>query len=246
MKKTTKTDFALLDAHTHILPDMDDGSDNVEESLELIRLSFEKGVKVICMTPHFYPGNESPEQFLDRRETAIQNLSKALEGKPDVPEIYFGAEVEFFQGISLVEEIDRLCIGQSRILLVEMPFTNWTGRMLDELYVLRDYHGITPMIAHVDRYLDFGNEEFIGQLIDNGILIQANASFFLKGFGSRKAMRMMKKKMIHFIGSDCHNLRSRRPNLYEAAEKILAKCGEEAMDHLTRMQKLIRVRGDAY
>jgi len=246
VKKTMKTDYALLDAHTHILPDMDDGSDNVEESLELIRLSYEKGVKAICMTPHFYPGNESPGQFLERRDTAIKNLSKVLEGQSGVPEIYFGAEVEFFQGISRVEEIGRLCIGQSRILLVEMPFMQWTGRMMDELYALRDYHGITPMIAHVDRYLDFGNEEFIGELIDNGILIQANASFFLRGFGSGKAMRMMKRGMIHFIGSDCHNLRSRRPNLFEASEKIFAKCGEDAMERLSRMQKLIRTRGDAY
>ncbi len=239
MKKTINSDFALLDAHTHILPDMDDGSEDVAESLELIRLSFEKGVKTIFMTPHFYPGNESPEQFLARRDTAISKLTKALEGKSGVPEIRFGAEVEFFQGISRVEEIERLCIGETGILLVEMPFTKWNGRMLDELYALRDYHGITPMIAHVDRYLDFGNEENVDELIDNGILIQANASFFLKGFGSRKAMRMLKKGKIHFIGSDCHNLRSRRPNLFEACEKIHAKCGEDALDHLTRMHELI-------
>lgn len=239
MRKTINGDFALLDAHTHILPGMDDGSKDAQESLELIRISSEMGVKTIFMTPHFYPGNESPEQFLARRDIAVRTLTEALEGKENIPEIHFGAEVEFFQGISRVEEIDRLCIGESGILLVEMPFTKWNGRMLDELYALRDYHAITPMIAHVDRYLDFVNEESVDELIDNGILIQANASFFLKGFGSRKAFRMIRKEKIHFIGSDCHNLRSRRPNLSEACEKIYAKCGEAAMDHLTRMQKLV-------
>ena len=246
MKKTIDTAFSLLDVHTHILPNMDDGSDNVDESLEMIRLSYEKGVRAICMTPHFYPDNESPESFLDRRKTSIQKLEIALKDQQDIPEIYYGAEVEFFRGISRVDEIDKLCIGDSGVLLVEMPFVEWNRCVLDELYALRDFRGIKPMIAHVDRYLDFGNEKFVDELIEKGILIQANASFFLKGFASRKAMRMMKKEKIHFIGSDCHNMRHRKPNLYEASEKIAIKCGEKAIEHLNRMQKLIRTRGDAF
>lgn len=245
MIKSMKADLALLDAHTHILPGMDDGSESIEESLKLIELSCEQGVEVICMTPHFYPGNESPEEFLKRREEVVQSLIKALEDRDVGAEIYFGAEVEFFEGISRVDSIGRLCIGASGILLIEMPFKKWTRRMLDELYELRNYREITPLIAHVDRYLDYGNEDFVDEMIRNGILIQANASFFLKGFASRKAMRMVKQRKVHFLGSDCHNLHSRRPNLRLAADKIYAKCGEEAMEEMQDMQKLIRVRGDA-
>ena len=231
--------------HTHILPNMDDGSGSIEESLELIRISYAQGVRAMAMTPHFYPGNESPERFLKRRDVSVRSLVPHLRDRDDVPEIYFGAEVEFFQGISGVEKIDRLTIGNSRILLVEMPFTEWTDRMINELYALKDFCEVTPLIAHVDRYLDFGNEQMVDDLIANGILIQANASFFLRGFASRRAFRMMKMGKIHFIGSDCHNLRTRRPNLDEAAEKICAKCGEDAIGYLEKMQKLVRVRGGA-
>lgn len=234
----------LLDAHTHILPDMDDGSESMEESLRLIRLLSGQGVEAICMTPHFYPGDESPERFLKRRDESANRLIRALQKSEDGAEIYFGAEVEFFEGISRVDRIDQLCIGESGILLVEMPFARWTERMLGELTELRDYREVTPLIAHIDRYLDFGNEDYIDWLIENGILIQANASFFLKGFASRKAMRMMSRRKIHFIGSDCHNLCTRRPNLREASERISAKCGETAIEYLNDMQKLIRVRGD--
>lgn len=233
---------SLMDAHTHILPDMDDGSDSAEESLELIRLSREANVKAVCMTPHFYPGNESPRSFLDRREQSIKTLETVLKGEEDIPRIHFGAEVEFFEGISRVSEIEELTIGSSGILLIEMPFTKWTDRMIRELYELRDYREVTPLIAHVDRYLDFGNEDRVDEFNENGILIQANASFFLKGFASRRAMRMIKKEKIQFLGSDCHNLRSRRPNLKEAAEKILSKCGKDSLDYLKNYQDLINAR----
>lgn len=245
MKKTEKAGYTLIDMHTHILPKMDDGSKSIEESVELIRLSYEQGVRVLSMTPHFYPGNESPEHFLERRDASVRKLAKALTGMEEVPEIYFGAEVEFFQGISRVDEMERLTIGESGILLVEMPFSKWTGRMVNELYELRALQDVTPLIAHVDRYLDFGNEDTVDELIENGILIQANASFFLKGFASRKAMRMIRQGKIHFLGSDCHNLHSRRPNLKEAAERIKAKCGEETILHLEKMQRLMQVRGGA-
>ena len=245
MKKTIQAASALLDAHSHILPGMDDGSQSAEESLQLLRRLVDQGVRAVCMTPHFYPWKEAPDFFLRRREKSIRTLLAKIRNLDDMPEIYFGAEVAFFQGISGVEEMEQLCIGQSRILLVEMPFAKWTKRMIDELYTLKEYRDITPMIAHVDRYLDYGNEEIAEEMAQRGILIQANQSFFLKRFGLRKPMGMMKKGMIHFIGSDCHNLHSRRPDLDEAAARICKKCGDEALLYLFDMQRLIRARGDA-
>lgn len=242
MKKAEKAYSELLDVHTHMLPDMDDGSESIQESLEMIRLSVDDGVRAICMTPHFYPGNESLSSFLKRRDASIESLVKATKEMEDRPEIYFGAEVEFFEGISRTGDIEQMAIGNSGILLVEMPFDRWTSRTLSELYELRDYREVTPLIAHVDRYLDFGNENAVDELIDNGILIQANASFFLKGFGSRRAMRMIRQEKIHFLGSDAHNLRSRRPNLGMAAQKICSKCGEDSMEYLKHFQKMIRAR----
>lgn len=242
MKKSMLTAEGLLDVHTHILPGMDDGSESAGESLELIRLSVLSGVETLCMTPHFYPGNESPETFLSRREASAGLLGEALREQENVPGIYLGAEVEFFEGVSRMDALDRMAIGDSGIVLIEMPFAKWNSRMLGELYEIRDYRELTPLIAHVDRYLDYGNEERVDELIENGILIQANASFFLKGFASRRAMRMIKQRKIHFLGSDCHNLRSRRPNLGEAAEKICMKCGENALDYLSDFEKLIHVR----
>lgn len=245
MKRSTEAAFVTLDAHSHILPKMDDGSHSVDESCQLLRRLVKQGVEAVCMTPHFYPWKEAPDAFLKRRETSIRALLSQIRDMDNMPEIYFGAEVAFFQGMGDAQEMDELCIGQSRILLVEMPFTKWTKRMVDELYTLKEYRNITPMIAHVDRYLDYGNEETVEEMAQRGILIQANQSFFLKRFGLRKPMSMMKRGMIHFIGSDCHNLHSRKPELDEAAARIYKKCGEEVFGYLANMQRLIRARGDA-
>lgn len=247
-KITSKAKFAgnkpaaaagLLDAHTHMLPQMDDGSSSVEESLQMIRASVSQGVSAIAMTPHFYPRRESPQRFLKRREQAAQALIRAAEQEPGMPGILLGAEAEYFEGISRSDMIEALCIGRSRVLLIEMPFCNWNQRMLNELLLLRNSRGIIPLLAHVERYLSDQRAETVQELCDAGILIQANASFFLRRTSAHRAMRMLKNGQIHLLGSDSHNMRSRPPNLGLAVERICSKCGERELERLKDMQQLV-------
>lgn len=228
----------FLDAHTHILPGMDDGSRDPETSLEMLRKIMAQGVEAVALTPHFYPNREAPEEFLRRRERAAQQLQHAA-GNERLPRALIGAEVAYFEGVSRVKAMRQMCIGTSQVLLVEMPFCTWTSRMLNDLVILREQEGITPLLAHVERYLSFHNQSAMEDMRQAGCLIQCNASFFLRGLGSFNAMRMMKKGQISLIGSDCHNLGTRPPNLAHAVEKIRARCGEEALERLKRNQTAV-------
>lgn len=218
----------LTDFHSHILPAMDDGSSSVEESLEMLRLSYQGGVRRMVATPHFYAQKESPERFLARRSEAWERLAPAL--SKDTPEIYLGAEVRYYAGISQTEALPKLCMEGSNLLLLEMPFQKWTGRMTDEVIQIAQERGLRVLLAHIDRYLAFQSPDTWEQLDANGVLFQVNASAFLHGWGSRrKVCRMLRNGEIAALGSDCHNMRYRKPNLDGAVAVIQKRIGQDAV-----------------
>ena len=220
----------IVDFHSHILPGIDDGSKNLEESLELMRLSARQGVSHMVATPHFYPRHDTPERFLRRREEAEQLLREASRNDPELPDFTVGAEVYFFSGISDSELIHALTIGKKRCILIEMPPSPWKENHFRELEEIYTKHGITPVIAHVDRYIrPFHTHGIPERLEDLPVLVQANASFFLNSATRRMALRMLKKEQIHLLGSDCHNLTSRRPNLKAAVDVIAQYVDSDAL-----------------
>lgn len=222
----------VVDFHSHILPRIDDGSQSVEESLSMLRLAAEQGIREIVLTPHFYPQHTTPERFLRRRERALQQLRDQMDPAEQLPALHTGAEVYFFPNMSHSDALLELAIEGTECILVEMPMTQWTDRMYRELAGIYENLGLTPIIAHVDRYLgrfrDFGIPGHLAQL---PVLVQANASFFLRG---SRAMNMLRSHQIHLIGSDCHNLTDRRPNLGPALERITRKLGDDAVSWINR------------
>jgi len=91
----------------------------------------------------------------------------------------------------------------------------------------------------VERYMHFQPIGTVGELCDAGIWIQTNASFFQSWQTSWLAMRMLKKGMIHFIGSDCHDTKRRPPVMEEAIDEISLRLGDDALMHLERMEQLL-------
>lgn len=230
----------IIDFHSHILPGIDDGSADLEESLELLRISARQGVEHMVATPHFYPRHDSPERFLRRREAAEQLLREELIYHPGLPEITVGAEVYFFSGISDSELINALTIGDKRCILIEMPESPWKESHYRELEGIYVKHGVTPVIAHVDRYIrPFRTHGIPERLEQMPVMVQANASFFLNSATRSMALRMLKRGQIHLLGSDCHNLTSRRPNLAEAVEVIEAKLGTAPLRRIRANQGIL-------
>ena len=102
-----------------------------------------------------------------------------------------------------------------------MPSVEWTGFMYDELESIHTRFGLTPIIAHIDRYLKpFQAKRVLDRLAQLPVLVQASAEFFLNRATAGVALRMLKRDQIHLLGSDCHNLTDRKPNLGSAIELI--------------------------
>ena len=224
----------FTDFHSHILPGIDDGSSSVEESLKLMEIEAEQGIKRVVATPHFYANHDSPERFLERRANAKALLEKALENRIDMPKIEIGAEVHFFRGISDSEFLPELTITNKRFILIEMPDSDWSESMYSELESIYYQRGITPIIAHMDRYISpFRTRKIPEKFSKMPVLVQANASFFLEGgLTSKLALKLLKEDKIQLLGSDCHNLTKRPPKLGLAAEVIRKKLGEEYLERI--------------
>ena len=220
----------MEDFHSHILPGVDDGSKSVEESLEMLRAMAQQGITHVVATPHFYPQQDTPECFLKRRAEAEAALREAMAGEKDLPELSIGAEVYYFRGISDSEAIKAFAVDKKRCILIEMPGLPWTEIMYRELENLYVKRGLIPVIAHLDRYIGpFRTHGIPKRLAALPVLVQANADFFLDRSTSAMALRMLKKGRIQLLGSDCHNMKSRKPNLGEALALIQRKLGQDAI-----------------
>lgn len=211
----------MIDFHSHVLPGIDDGSKSVEESLRMLAASAGQGIAYMAATPHFYPSETSPEQFLDRRNHAAERLRAVWQ--PELPRLLLGAEVYYCDGISQAGEMEALRIEGTSLLLLEMPFQTWSDRMVAEIRALHNRPGCTVMLAHIERYLRYQKRTVWDKLLDAGVLMQSNASFFLRWSTKHKAVHMLDAGRIHLLGSDCHNMTERPPRLGEA----LALIGEQ-------------------
>ena len=222
-----------VDFHSHILPGVDDGSRSVEESLEMLRAEARQGIGTVVATPHFYANHDTPERFLRRRAAAWEMLQTAMALEAGLPEIILGAEVYYFSGISDSDQLYRLTTGQKRYIMLEMPTVPWTQNMYQEMENIYTKHGITPIIAHIDRYISpLRHRQILDRLEELPVLVQANSDFFLRPMTAPLALRMLKEKRIHLLGSDCHNCSTRKPELGRAIEKIEKHLGAAAMEHL--------------
>lgn len=227
----------MIDIHAHILPEMDDGSANAKQTVQMLCLSKRQGVSAMVATPHFYATKDTPERFLARRQGALQKIEY---DEKTMPRLLLGAEVAYFDGMNRCEELRQLQLGQSGLLLVEMPFASWPERMVEEILSLRRMLDLQPVLAHVERY---GSQfrKFQKRLLSGGVLFQCNADAFLGGLSAARYLQMLKNGEVHFLGSDCHNMDTRAPKLDQAANVIAKRLGEDALEALDRFAESILI-----
>lgn len=221
----------IIDFHSHILPNIDDGSDSVETSLLMIDAMLNQGVDTVVATPHFYAHKDRIETFLQKRQNAFEDLKKSLPNES--LNIVVGAEVAYFSGISKAQEITDLTIDKAEVLLLEMPFQVWNEEIIGEVRRLIYSRKLTVMIAHLDRYLEIkGNKPFIKKLLSLPVVIQLNAGEFLDRKGKRKLLKIIKQQDKVVLGSDCHNMNTRPPILAKARAVLGNECDRTVLQKI--------------
>ncbi len=222
------------DFHTHILPEIDDGSPNSDESLRMLQQEIEQGIKTILLTPHFSAQDLYPSEFLQQRATAFEKLNCALSDEYNSLQFLLGAEVQFCSGMSQWEQLNQLTIGDTGYMLLEMPDCIWNNEIYRELELIYTERGITPILAHIERYLGrFNQKRILNRLADLPVLLQINCSFITDKHTRRTALKLINEHRVHVIGSDCHSSQWRCPCIAGTRELLNSYVTDEAKTFLS-------------
>ncbi len=229
----------IVDFHSHILPGIDDGSKDLAMSQEMLSRMKQTGVDTVVATPHFYGNRTSQERFLQRRARAYEAVMTIPE--TERPEIRLGAEVAFYSGLTRQNDLSQLLIEGTNTLLLEMPFSVWTDFELNEVADLCLTHRFDVVIAHLERYVDIEPKRMLDQLQQLPIHVQINAGTLLPWRSRKPWLNMFRDGKAEILGSDCHNLSSRAPNLMQAREIIHRKLGDPVLRRIDEnTEKLLR------
>lgn len=229
----------MTDLHTHILPGLDDGAKTVEESLQMLRTERSQGVDTVALTPHFYRDRENPKRFLQRRRDAVIALGSRVLDLPEeerskLPNMFLGAEVAWWPTMAEWDELPELCIGGTKHLLLELPFTPWSEKMVDQLHEFYGRTGITPVIAHLDRYLKLQRSEHIEEILSLGFPVQISADALLRPLARGRALKLLRQGQAQIVASDCHNCVDRAPNLAAAMQVLNRKLKAAEVENILR------------
>lgn len=228
----------MLDMHSHILPGIDDGAKTAEDSLKLLEQMRDQGVTVAVATAHFYPDSAVLEEFLSRRQDALKCVRQAA-GEDFPVKILPGAEVLYFGGIGKFEGIKQLALGKTRYILLELSgLEKIDDKVITDLISVREEQGLTPVIAHTERYCKYkGFKKLLALISEGKALCQINATFKSSRAEYRAVKRLVKAGLVDFLASDCHSPVDRPVRLSSAyaslreispekTEKIIAKTNE--------------------
>ena len=228
----------MLDFHTHILPSVDDGSESESESLAMLKLLYEQGVRQVYATPHFYAHKDTPSAFLERRNEAYERIRENI--KEGMPTVGLGAEITYYSGVSRMAELLDMRLSGTKLLLLEMPMERWSDYAVKEIIALSCSSDIIPIIAHSERCKRMQPKSVMQMLYEQGVLSQANASYINTPATRRRALREIKRGEIHLLGSDCHGVSYRPPLIGDAYSAIEKKLGKSFLDSfIAREQALI-------
>ncbi len=221
-------DKMLIDFHSHILPCADHGSDSLEMSLRQIERISAENVKTVVATPHFYPDRTNVDKFLNMRRECECNLRKALNS--DAPEIVVGAEVLICSGIHKMKDLDKLCIGDTDYILLEMPFYRWGDHLFETVREVINI-GLKPIMAHIDRY----SEKDVERMMYLNVAAQVNTDAINSFFGRKKVMRWIDEGRVVAIGSDLHG-----DGNYADFVHGCAKLGDKCNEIMTMSEKILK------
>lgn len=234
----------MIDFHTHILPGIDDGSHNIEESLEMIRQEMSQSVDTIFLTPHFYAQEQYPDQFLKRRDQAMERLQNAIPRGETVPTFVLGAEVMYYPGMSKWEQLPQLALGETGYILVEMPGNRVTGGVLRELEEIYTQRNLIPILAHVERYFQpLRIRELMDELAELPVLLQINGSYLIDRHTRKHATSLLKQGRVQLIGSDCHSCDWRKPCMDQVLKILNTFLDDKTLHNLSTVGQTV-LNGD--
>ncbi len=235
----------MIDIHSHILPDLDDGARDLDESLAMARIAAEDGIEQMVATPHMFNGlsdNPEPDEIAERVEALQKEIGASLQ-------ILAGNEVHVAHDIVEKAAANKvLKINHQNYMLIEFPSMNVPVGVEDLFYKLQ-INGITPILVHPERNNQIQNRpSVVAGFVERGVRIQVTAMSVTGEFGSaalRCVETLLRHNCVHFIATDTHRANRRPPVLSEGRDAAAAIIGQEAAQKLVEDNPRSAVVGES-
>lgn len=232
-----------FDIHSHILPGVDDGAKDINMTMKMIDEAYSQGVRTMVATPHYYPGHNNKSKA--HIEKIYEEVSSVIKEKYSDFTLLLGNEIYYKdEVVEKLKNKEIFTLADTRYVLLEFPVMADYRYLYDAVQKCVN-NGFYPVLAHIERYRClYKNEDKVSELVKAGAYMQVNAENFKKGLfllGRSFCMKLLQRKMIHFLGSDCHNMDERKPNMGLAVNYLEEKTEEEILRKILREnpQKLL-------
>ena len=220
----------MIDLHSHIIPNVDDGSRSLEDSVNLIKESIKLGITDIVFTPHFesIPNRMIPNININE---SFNTFKKLLEDENLNINIFLGNEITISD--NLIKDLKNskcLSINGSKYILFELDFFAAEEEIGELIYEL-ELAGYSVIIAHAERYM-YADYKYIEMLVCEGALIQINATSIITKhpFLRKFIMKLIKNNLVHFVSSDVHF--GRENKMLEAYQVVAKKFNKDIANKL--------------
>ncbi len=221
----------FVDMHCHVLPEVDDGAQSLEETRKMLQTAYDEGIRYIIATPHYHPRRgRKPPHILRRQLRLVRSEAEKISGRL---RIYLGNEIYFGQDIpDLLDEEEVLTMNRTRYVLVEFSTADSFEHICQGIRQLQ-MRGYNVILAHIERYqCMLAEPDRAGYLAEMGVKIQINADSITGECGRRvrKYVRqLMEQDLVFCTGTDAHRPKIRPPHMKKAAEYVAAKYGRQYM-----------------
>ena len=219
----------FTDIHTHILPGVDDGAQDIGQAMRLLRLAWKNGTRTVILTPHYR--GEYKENTPNQLKTEFEMLQELAKDELPGLQLYLGHEVAFeVDAPQAVNAGKVMSLNHSRYMLLEFKTNVLRTQIING--VMETFQcGFIPVVAHVERYdISRTDDTLIEELLEMGALLQLNADSVMGVNGGkvkRFCHKLLKFGAVHFVASDAHDQKYRPPLLRKAFMKIYKKYGQE-------------------
>ena len=239
----------MIDIHNHILPNIDDGSKSTEMSLNMLKFAYEQGVTDVVNTVHF----QHPLFLnIDHSLGNLQRIAKSLQSKLDECKIrikiHLGCEVFYYENLLKISNKPLTTLGNGKYMLIEFSPKNIPNSQKQTLYNLK-MSGITPIIAHPERYkLVQENFSIVYDWINAGCLIQVDSGSILGLMGDKakkSSHLIIQEKCCHILASDAHNDSNRNFTIKEAYSYVKTVLGTKKADLMVYEHPSSIIRGES-
>jgi protein-tyrosine phosphatase len=238
----------VIDIHSHIMPEIDDGARSVEEAIDMARIAAEDGIEYMVSTPHMFNGlsdNPEPKEILERVAALNERIAAAGIGLKILP----GNEVHVSHEIAEQARGNRVTkINDRNYMLVEFPqLTVPVGA--DQLFYKLLLQGVRPILVHPERNAQLQASPFlVGRFVDHGVYIQVTAMSVTGEFGpAAKAIadKLLRHNCVHFLATDAHRTKSRPPILSRGRDAAAELIGPDRARALVEDNPRAVINGEA-